>query len=41
LVYEFLSTDKAVEAKILRPGRLPAKVHLEMSGMLALLSKKD
>lgn len=37
LVYEFVSEDRALEAKIVRPGRLPAKQHLEASGVLALL----
>ncbi len=38
IVYEFVSRDKAFEAGILRPGRFPARTHLEVSGVLALLS---
>jgi tetratricopeptide (TPR) repeat protein len=40
LVYEFESSDPAKEVSTLNPGRLPARTHLDRSGVLALLENR-
>jgi len=40
LVYEFESRDAAKEVSTLSPGRLPARTHLDRSGVLALLENR-